>query len=340
VDEIVVIDTGSSDATVEIARNFHSRVGHFPWTGDFSAARNHALEKSGCDWILYIDADERLSPGSSIPLREAVGDNAALALKVRFRPGVNFTRYHEIRLFRRDPRIRFSGAIHETIIPAIHAVAREDGRLIKDCAVEIDHVGYEGDLTGKFRRNIPLLEKAVETQPGRVYLWVDLARSNYGLGRMEEARKACRHAIELAGAADDSKDFHDGALAWQCLVSMTLESDPQEAAALAEAACRLYPGDPALRLARANGLYAAGGAEGIVPLLDSLLAIDAESFFDPMTAYDRRIFGEWAASLKGAVLARAGRRAEAAEAFRAAAAFNPADRSYAIRAVALSGKPA
>ena len=75
VDEIVIVDTGSTDRTVEIARSFGARVEVHPWQGDFSQARNIALELACGTWILYIDADERLrpvAPGSvSVRLRGA-----------------------------------------------------------------------------------------------------------------------------------------------------------------------------------------------------------------------------------------------------------------------------
>jgi glycosyltransferase involved in cell wall biosynthesis len=61
VDEIVIADTGSADRSRSIARAFGARIVDYPWTGDFSAARNAALDAVSADWILYIDADERLS---------------------------------------------------------------------------------------------------------------------------------------------------------------------------------------------------------------------------------------------------------------------------------------
>ena len=61
IDELVVIDTGSTDNTIEIARNYGARVSEFRWTEDFSAARNHALQMATAAWILVLDADETLS---------------------------------------------------------------------------------------------------------------------------------------------------------------------------------------------------------------------------------------------------------------------------------------
>ena len=70
VDEIVLVDTGSTDLTLEIAGRYGARIIEYPWSDDFSAARNHALDHASSDWILYIDADERLGPrrtGRSAP---------------------------------------------------------------------------------------------------------------------------------------------------------------------------------------------------------------------------------------------------------------------------------
>lgn len=63
-DEIVIVDTGSSDKTIEIAESFGSKIFHFNWINDFSAARNYSLSKCSSDWILYLDADEQLNPDS------------------------------------------------------------------------------------------------------------------------------------------------------------------------------------------------------------------------------------------------------------------------------------
>ena len=69
VDEIVIVDTGSTDRTVEIAESFGARVLHFPWNGSFSDARNVGHEAATSDWIIYLDADEHLVPEDAAELR-------------------------------------------------------------------------------------------------------------------------------------------------------------------------------------------------------------------------------------------------------------------------------
>src|SRR5205085_8376459 len=126
---------------------------------DFSAARNAALDRCRGDWILYIDADERLAPVSRGTVEELLVDAPEVAFRLLLSPFVGATPYREYRLWRNDPRIRFEGVIHEKVVPSIHAVADADGRSIGICDLLLTHVGYEGDQTRKHRRNLPLPER-------------------------------------------------------------------------------------------------------------------------------------------------------------------------------------
>src|SRR5438309_3283180 len=75
VDEMVVVDTGSTDRTVELAEQAGAQVSHFQWCNDFAAARNASIERAKGAWVLWLDADERLGPGSAAELRRAIRQN-------------------------------------------------------------------------------------------------------------------------------------------------------------------------------------------------------------------------------------------------------------------------
>lgn len=337
VDEIVVVDTGSFDRTREIATQYGARIIDRPWTNDFSAARNCAIDNATGGWILYIDADERLAVPAPGALRAAVRDPDIVAFGMLFQPQVNYTPYRELRLFRRDDRIRFRGVIHETVHPDLERVARSDGLSIGHTDIRLDHLGYEGDLTAKHYRNLPLLEVAVRVTPERVFLWVDMAQALAGLGRRAEAVRACWKALRAASALPDEKQTCDAAQAWQWLVTLYLNSNPARAVALARRGVSAHPEHHALQLMLANALFAAGEAASIPELLEPLIAIDGETFEDPLVAYDKRIFGEWAHDLMGAAYARMGRREDAAEAFGRAAALAPDNLAYRIKSASFSG---
>src|SRR5215469_8551383 len=105
VDEIVIVDTGSRDDTLAKAGRFPILLHHFPWCGDFSAARNYAIACATGDWILYIDADERLLVPDRAVLRAMLAEEDKAAFLLRLSPRVGWTAYAELRLFRNDPRI-------------------------------------------------------------------------------------------------------------------------------------------------------------------------------------------------------------------------------------------
>jgi len=176
VDEIVLVDTGSCDDTIEKAQRFPIRLHHFAWCDDFSAARNFAIEQATGEWILYIDADERFEVPQPQMLSAVLADDRKVAWNLRFHPRVDWTPYAELRLYRNDPRIRFRGAIHERLHESVEAVACSDGKTIGDCDLTLRHVGYEDDQTYKNSRNIPLLRARLERDPTHLYSWWHLGQ--------------------------------------------------------------------------------------------------------------------------------------------------------------------
>jgi len=333
VDEIVLVDTGSVDRTVAIAEKYACRVLHHPWTGNFSEARNAGLDAATCDWILYIDADERLALPQGAVLGDLLGGEDCIAHSVLFEPRVGFTPYREIRLFRNDPEIRFRGVIHETVHPDILRKTESGAMHMRPSEARIRHLGYEGDLTAKHHRNVPLLRQAIPDFPERVYLHAELGTALLALGEEEEAVIHLRRAVDIAQANPNGKHHIDGSGAWLALIDVTMRADPAEGLAEAELARLEYPDNKTIALSWAGAAFEAGqsGPEQIA-VLEELLAIDADNFVEPLMSYDKRIFREWPADLLGAIHARARRFGAAADCYRTAQRFAPDFQPYRQKA--------
>jgi len=161
VDEMVVVDTGSTDATPDEARRLGARVVSTPWRDDFALARNVALDHARGTWILSLDADEALPPPTAARLRPTLVAADAPALRVPIEnlgPGGAVESVHcAVRLFRRAPAHRWHGAIHEEV-----RVSRAS-----DAVLPIVHHGYAepATLRRKLERNRTLLERRAAGDP-------------------------------------------------------------------------------------------------------------------------------------------------------------------------------
>ena len=200
-DQIVVVDTGSTDRTVEIARSFDAQVYPFEWCDDFSAARNASIEHATGDWILWLDADERLRP-ESIPvlkkLLRAETKPTAYIVQIwnRMADGKNYKLSTAHRLFTNHKGIRFHGRIHEQIA---YSVAQLKGTE-RESAVVLEHLGYglpPEKREKKNQRNLRLLQKMVAEQPKNAYAHYTLAQQFHICRRFEEALRHFQIAYRL-----------------------------------------------------------------------------------------------------------------------------------------------
>ena len=143
VSEIILVDTGSTDQTVEIARSFGAKIKHFEWGDDFSAARNESIKNAVGDWIFILDPDERIKPLDLIRLKHAVASNRAdVYLCFSINPGMLEEDYQQvIRLFRNGAGLKFESALHHTVIPS----AVEAGLRIAYTNIATQHYGYKLD---------------------------------------------------------------------------------------------------------------------------------------------------------------------------------------------------
>src|SRR5262249_41567284 len=126
VDEIIVVDTGSTDRTKDVAAGFGARVFDFPWVGSFAAARNESLRHAACPWLFWLDADDRLDDANRARLRalfDGLGeDQTAYVMQCLCLPDPvhgSATTVHHLRLFRNHPALRWEYRVHEQILGAV-----------------------------------------------------------------------------------------------------------------------------------------------------------------------------------------------------------------------------
>lgn len=220
-DEIVVVDTGSTDSTIEIAKKYTDKIYHFEWVKDFSAARNYGIEKSTCDWIYSIDADHELLSTVELVRDEAqkaeiLGHKTAFVQSLSGKDDVH-KHWREV-LYKNDPEVRWTGAVHEVL----HPVTTHRSLVVRRC-------GYSKNHYKEPDRNLDILLNSPMTPRTKFYLgreyfekkkydesirwmneylqegkwipeiseaWLVKARSHWFMNQGEMARESCLQAIK------------------------------------------------------------------------------------------------------------------------------------------------
>ena len=163
VEEIIVVDTGSTDNTVDIAKSYGATVYHHPWEEDFSKHRNQSISYAHGDWILIMDADEKLRPGDGEKIRAAISkpeiDSVMMVVVNFFNQGTGRSLINQVRLFKKIPEIFYTGIVHNQLTGY---------RSTLTCSAQIYHYGYDLDpkvMQSKFIRTSSLLKKRIENDP-------------------------------------------------------------------------------------------------------------------------------------------------------------------------------
>jgi tetratricopeptide (TPR) repeat protein len=325
VDEIVVVDTGSLDATPSIARSFGAVVVDHPWHADFAEARNTGLALAHGEWILYIDADERFAMHGDLTASLAEAD--VVAGLVRFHAANAFTEYLEYRLFRNRPDIRFRGSMHETITPDLDRVMAAEGARAVPVPASINHLGYEGDQTAKHLRNLPLLERAVVDYPERTYLWLHLGAVRLALEDPSGADDAWSQAVAVTRSRGSMSG--PAMLAFVDLALHRVRSGRTAADLVADLAL-LRPDDPLTSWAMANQAMFEHRWTDAIPLLEALLGTRVDELSTEV-GYNRSIFGAFAAHALGTCRFHVGDFEAAAELFGRAEEADPTNPEYGVK---------
>lgn len=189
VDEIVLVDTGSTDRTVEISEAHGAKIYHHTWQDGFSLARNISLEHASEDWVLILDADEELQAETRPRIKPLLSETDADAITVRvrnFSPPGDYTEYQDswqVRLFRNKPEYRYEQSVHNQITSSILSAG---GKIVQVDTLTWLHYGYmERNVQGgndRYQRSLKMLEQAIAQSPQSAYLNAKLGILYYLLG--------------------------------------------------------------------------------------------------------------------------------------------------------------
>lgn len=195
IDEIIVLDTGSSDSTPLLAQKLGATVHFATWENDFSKARNQSIQLARGEWILLLDADEEIPTETGQALRKLADNPDVEAYTFTI---INYTASNEyspeltgsnVRMFRNSPDYHFEGAVHEQIKPSI--LRTNPRAVISYSGFSIFHYGYSSDnMKKKYKtlRNIRILEGILEQNPTDGFSHYNLGVSYYVNGELEQAR--------------------------------------------------------------------------------------------------------------------------------------------------------
>lgn len=243
VDQLVLVDTGSSDRTVEIARGWNGPlvIARHEWTDDFAAARNFALQYATGDWVLILDADEWLAPGAADEILRLTAQNhpyTGYELLIRNLTEDGPIEHLALRLFARHADYHYIWPIHEQLasdgVPLVRVVAQN---------AVIMHDGYLNEVMepkDKAARNLAIQQRLTESEPEEGFHWFNLARATHVANDVPWAIACLEQAIELAKNVPAYLSS-----AWVMLLALRVQQGEWDKAANelyeAESVCRFSP---------------------------------------------------------------------------------------------------
>ena len=291
VGEMVIVDTGSTDDTVAIARAHGATVSHFEWCDDFSAARNAALDLATREWVLVLDGDETChieDPADfASALQQTKWDGFSLLIGSLNDDGTH-SQAMVFRLFRRAlPRMRYRGEIHEQL----EAVAAGQIRTSSLSCVKLSHDGYTKAVytnKDKSNRNIRLSRKLALSRPSDPFSWFVLAMALAQTepdGMLSAAQTAF---TMLETSPDQGRGEQYVVNLYLAVINVHLSRDQSDqAVALANRGLTIFPNSPDLHYLRAGKRFATGDFAGAVEDFSAALTPAASKFMlivDPAAA--------------------------------------------------------
>ena len=277
VDEIIVVDTGSSDNTIEVAKSFGAKVLESPWNNDFSTPRNLALDNATGDWILFLDADEYIPDGKAQNLRAVIeqGDKHNREGLLVNLVNIDVDRNNKVldttyilRMYKKLPGIRYHGRIHEELRKADNTNIAVVS-MIPTNLIELYHTGYSAKVNAaKATRNLNMLlaELKVTDRPNDIYGYI--AQCYNGLKDYANAEKYA--LLDIEGGR---RDTTFASSSYRILLNI-LAKDPKRMAdrlKYIERANKDFPETPEFYAEHAECLATLGKYGEAIPLMEEAL---------------------------------------------------------------------
>jgi glycosyltransferase involved in cell wall biosynthesis/Flp pilus assembly protein TadD len=320
VDEVVVVDTGSTDATREVAARYGAKVFDFPWCDSFAAARNESLRHAAGEWVFWLDADDRLDEDNRARLRALFaglgGENTAYSMKCLCLPDASGTAtvVDHVRLFRNLPSVRWEFRVHEQILPSV----RRAGGQVRWSDVVVRHAGYQDAALRrrKLDRDLRLLRLEDQEHPDQPFTLFNLGSVYQELGRHAEAIPLLRRSLALSRPADSIVRKLYALLAG-CHRAL---GQAEEALRACREGLGVCPGDPELLFVQALLLQERGDPAGAESCLLALLCTEPGPHF---ASTDAGLKGYKARHNLAILYRRSGRHEEAEAQWRLAVRERP-----------------
>jgi glycosyltransferase involved in cell wall biosynthesis len=255
-DEIVVVDTGSTDDTIAISRQHGARVFEFPWVDDFSAARNESFRHARGEWLFWMDSDDTIDPANGRRLQALIRsshrrENLGYVIQVHC-PGPHLygeddrTVVDHVKLVRKLPNVQFEGRIHEQVLPSIRRLGGE----VCWTDIYVVHSGSDQTAAGRKRkqeRDLRILELDLAERPEHPFVLFNLGMTYADMDQHLTAIDYLRRSIVVSDPGESqlrktyallvSSLFHLGRL--------------DDAARSCQEGLNLFPDDPELTFRRA-----------------------------------------------------------------------------------------
>ncbi len=203
--ELVIVDTGSTDATVEIAKRHGAHVFHFPWNNNFSDARNESLKHAAREWIIWLDADDLLPKTEHEKIRKLARENPDKGFYFILRNrGLDDSQCFQLRMFPNRPEIRFEGAVHEQAAGSLKRLHMP----FQNTDVTLIHTGYANKeiVREKKRKYLEMMEAWLAEHPHDCLIQYQFALTNHTTDRHEKAVREFEKFLSNSNCLNQDKN--------------------------------------------------------------------------------------------------------------------------------------